>query len=73
MEIQLREVLALTRRMAEIIAHHSAKSVEDVERDIDRDKFMTPDEALEYGLIDGIIAPRRGLAKLTAGSSPSNE
>ena len=68
MEIQLREVLALTRRMAEIIAHHSGKSVEEVERDIDRDKFMTPDEALEYGLIDGIIAPRRGLANAAKGS-----
>jgi ATP-dependent Clp protease, protease subunit len=68
MEIQLREVLALTRRMAEIIAHHSGKSVEEVERDIDRDKFMTPDEALQYGLIDGIIAPRRGLAIAGKGS-----
>jgi ATP-dependent Clp protease protease subunit len=54
--------MALTRRMAEIIAHHSNKPVEEVLRDIDRDKFMTPEEALEYRLIDGIIAPRRGLA-----------
>ena len=61
MEIQLREVLALTRRMSEIIAHHSGRSVDEVERDIERDYFMTPDEALAYGLIDGIIAPRRGL------------
>jgi len=30
--------------------------------DIDRDKFMTPEEAIDYGLIDGIIQPRRGLA-----------
>jgi len=42
MEIQLREVLALTYRMAEIIAHHSGRSVDDVTRDIDRDYFMTP-------------------------------
>jgi ATP-dependent Clp protease protease subunit len=62
MEIQLREVLALTRRMAEIIAHHSGKPVEDVARDIDRDFFMTPEEAVAYGLIDDIIAPRSGLA-----------
>jgi ATP-dependent Clp protease protease subunit len=62
MEIQLREVLALTRRMAEIIAHHSGKSVEQVALDIDRDYFMTSEEAMAYGLIDGIIAPRRGLA-----------
>ncbi len=62
MEIQLREVLALTRRMAEIIAHHSGRSVEQVAQDIDRDYFMTPAEAMEYGLIDGIVEPRRGLS-----------
>ena len=62
MEIQLREVLATTRRMAEIIAHHSGKPVEQVERDIDRDYFMTAEEAKQYGLIDEIITPRRGIA-----------
>src|SRR5579864_9194469 len=41
MEIQLREVLATTRRMAEIIAYHSRRPVEQVERDLDRDYFMT--------------------------------
>ena len=61
MEIQLREVLALTRRMAEIIAHHSGRAVEQVALDIDRDYFMTPEEAMAYGLIDGIVEPRRGL------------
>jgi len=62
MEIQLREVLATTRRMAEVIAHHSGRSVEQVEADIDRDNFMTADEARDYGLIDEIITPRRGLS-----------
>jgi ATP-dependent Clp protease protease subunit len=62
MEIQLREVLALTRRMAEIIAHHSGKPVEEVARDIDRDFFMDPEEAIAYGLIDAVIEPRSGLA-----------
>ena len=62
MEIQLREVLALTRRMAEIIAHHSGRSADQVARDIDRDYFMTPVEAMEYGLIDGIVEPQRGLS-----------
>ncbi len=61
MEIQLREVLATTRRMAEIIAHHAGRSVEQVSQDIDRDYFMTPEEAMDYGLIDDIISPRRGL------------
>ena len=68
MEIQLREVLALTRRMAEIIAHHSGKSPEQVANDIDRDYFMTPEEAVAYGIIDDIIAPRSGLS-----SSPTED
>lgn len=62
MEIHLREVLATTRRMAEIIAHHSGRPVEEVERDIDRDYFMTADEAMEYGIIDEVLQPRRGVA-----------
>ena len=62
MEIQLREVLATTRRLAEVIAHHTGRPVEQVEKDLDRDYFMTAQEAMEYGLIDEIIVPRRGLA-----------
>ena len=62
MEIHLREVLSLTKRMAQIIAHHSGQSLARVEADIDRDFFMTAEEAKEYGLIDEIITPRRGIA-----------
>jgi ATP-dependent Clp protease, protease subunit len=66
MEIQLREVLAVTRRMAEIIAHHTGKTVDQVAADIDRDYFMTPEEAMAYGIIDDIIAPRSGLSVVPA-------
>jgi ATP-dependent Clp protease protease subunit len=62
MEIQLREVLALTHRMSEIIAHHSGRPIEQVARDIDRDHYLTAEEAREYGIIDDIILPRRGLS-----------
>lgn len=62
MEIHLKEVLATTRRMVEIIAHHTGQPTERVEQDVDRDYFLTPEEALEYGLIDEILVPRRGLA-----------
>jgi ATP-dependent Clp protease protease subunit len=58
-QIAAREILDMTRRMAELIAHHSGQDVEQVLRDIDRDRFMTPDEAREYGLIDEVLAPRR--------------
>jgi len=72
MEIHLREVLATTRRMAEIIAFHSGQTVEQVERDIDRDFFMTAEEAKAYGVIDDIIVPVRGLCAPTAGAKPAD-
>src|SRR5215213_6562730 len=62
MEIHLREVMATTRRMTEIIAHHTGKPADEVERDIDRDYFMTAGEAMEYGLIDEVLTPRRGVS-----------
>ena len=62
MEIQLREVLATTKRMAQIIAHHADKPLEQVERDIERDYYMTAEEAKEYGIVDVVIAPRRGVS-----------
>ena len=61
MEIHLKEVMATTQRMAEIIAHHSRQPIERVKKDIDRDYFMTPEQAREYGIIDQIFTPRRGL------------
>jgi ATP-dependent Clp protease, protease subunit len=57
-QIAAREVLSMTQRMAELIALHSGREVEQVLRDIDRDRFMTPEEAVSYGLVDGIIAAR---------------
>ena len=59
--IAAREILEMTERMAQIIARHSGQSVEQVMRDIDRDRFMAPHEAKEYGLIDEIVE-RRALA-----------
>jgi ATP-dependent Clp protease protease subunit len=57
-QIAAKEVLELTRRMAEIIARHSGQSVDQVMRDIDRDRFMNPDEAIAYGIVDEVVAPR---------------
>jgi ATP-dependent Clp protease, protease subunit len=58
--IAAREVEATTRQMAEIIARHSGRTVERVMDDIDRDRFMTPVEAVEYGLVDDIlVSPRK--------------
>ena len=82
-EIHAKEVLSLRRRMAEILAHHCGQSVEQVEHDIDRDRFMTPEESKEYGLIDEIISSRSaamvapgalasGAAGLTDGSGQAS-
>src|SRR6201993_26213 len=57
-QIAAREILDMTRRMAEIISRHSGQDVEQVMRDIDRDRFMTPEEAVDYGLVDAIMQPR---------------
>jgi ATP-dependent Clp protease protease subunit len=65
-QIQAREVLDMTRRMAEIIARHSGKTVDEVMQDIDRDRFMTAEEAIGYGLIDHVMESRAGLAELAA-------
>jgi ATP-dependent Clp protease protease subunit len=60
-QIAAREILDMTQRMAEIISRHSGQDVEQVQQDIDRDRFMTPEEAVEYGLIDAIMQ-QRGMA-----------
>ena len=57
-QIHAQEILGMTRRMAEIIARHTGKPVDDVMKDIDRDRFMTAEEGVEYGLIDGIVESR---------------
>src|SRR5438552_2006892 len=57
-QIAAREILEMTRRMAEIISRHSGRPIDEVMHDIDRDRFMTPEEAVEYGLIDGILEAR---------------
>src|SRR2546427_6033437 len=57
-EIQARETIALKRRMEEIIAHHTEQPIERVSKDMERDYFMSPEEAKEYGIIDNVIAHR---------------
>jgi ATP-dependent Clp protease protease subunit len=65
-QIAAKEILEMTRRMAEIIARHSGQDLEQVMQDIDRDRFMTPGEAVEYGLVDGIMHTRRAAVENAA-------
>ncbi len=59
-EIQAREILYLRVKMNELYAKHTGQPVEPIERDMDRDRFMSAEEAKAYGLIDNVVhAPRR--------------
>ena len=57
-EIHAREILKTRERIDQIYAHHTGRPIEEVHRDMERDRFFRPDEAAEYGLIDRIIEHR---------------
>ncbi len=54
-EIQAKEIMGLKHRLNQIIAKHSGKPVEQVEKDGDRDNFMSAEEAIAYGLVDRMV------------------
>lgn len=53
-EIQAAEILRNRQRLNEILAHHTGQPIEKIEKDIDRDFFMTAEQAKEYGVVDDI-------------------
>lgn len=55
--IAAREIESTTRQMAEILARHTGRTTEQVIADFERDRFMTPAEAVEYGLLDAVLRP----------------
>jgi ATP-dependent Clp protease protease subunit len=57
-EIQARETINLKRRLEEIIARHTNQPIDKVSKDMERDYYMTADEAHEYGIVDQVIAHR---------------
>jgi ATP-dependent Clp protease protease subunit len=57
-EIQAREVIGLKRRLEEIYARHTGKTIDEVSHDMERDFFMGPAEARDYGVIDTVITHR---------------
>ena len=57
-EIHAKEALALRRRLEEIYAEHTGKPIEEISEAIERDRFLNPDEAKEFGLIDRIMNGR---------------
>jgi ATP-dependent Clp protease protease subunit len=63
-DIQAREILRLREQMNNILVKHTGQSLKKVEKDTDRDLFMTGKQAVEYGLIDEVIANRPGKVKV---------
>ena len=57
-EIHAREILYLKARLNEIMAKHSGRPVSDLEKDTDRDNFMSAEESVNYGLVDAVLAHR---------------
>ena len=65
-EIQAKEILYLRTRMNEIMAFHTGKSAAEVASDTERDHFLTPQRALEYGIVDEINETRTALAAVSS-------
>ncbi len=63
-EIHAREILKDRERLNKILAKHTGKTVSQIEKDVDRDYFMTPEESLKYGLIDKIQKSNQKLEKV---------
>ena len=57
-EIHAREILKVKARMNELMAQHTGQSLEQIERDTERDRFLSAPEAVEYGLVDSVLTHR---------------
>ncbi|HEY9899050.1 MAG TPA: ATP-dependent Clp endopeptidase proteolytic subunit ClpP [Pantanalinema sp.] len=72
-EIQAAEILRLKRRLNELMALHSGQPLKKIEKDTDRDFFMSPDEAKEYGLIDEVLVPKAPLPPATGSGGTKSD
>ncbi len=62
-EIHAKEILLLRHRLNEILSKHTGKPIEEIERDTDRDHFLSAQEALDYGLVDQVIEDHRSVIR----------
>ncbi len=70
-EIQAQEILYARERLNHILAKHTGQPVERIQEDVDRDRFMSPEEAKEYGLIDNVVASHQEVAAVADSSNSS--
>ena len=57
-EIHTQEIISIKKKLNEILANHSGQKVDKIAKDSDRDNFMSPDQAVKYGLIDAVVDSR---------------
>ena len=57
-EIHTQEILSIKKKLNEILASHSGQKVDKIAKDSDRDNFMSPEQAVKYGLIDDVVDSR---------------
>lgn len=65
-DIHAREILLIRDKLNHILAHHTGQNVERIRDDTERDRFLSPEQAVEYGLVDGILSSRNHGQKLEA-------
>ena len=70
-EIHATEALALRQRMVEIYARHTGQDEETIRRDLERDRFLTPEQAVEYGLVDSVLESRDAIGGNGNGGVPA--
>ncbi|HUE76773.1 MAG TPA: ATP-dependent Clp protease proteolytic subunit [Longimicrobiales bacterium] len=70
-EIQAREIIYARERLNRILAEHTGQAVEKVADDVDRDRFMNPLEAKEYGLIDNVVTSQSAVAAVPGNGKPT--
>jgi len=63
-DIHAREILLIRDKLNHILAHHTGQNVERIRDDTERDRFLSPEQAVEYGLVDGILSSRNHGQKL---------
>ena len=62
-EIQTKEILRMKKLLNELMAKHTGQPITKIEKDTDRDFFMSPEEAVQYGIIDEVIETKKGIVK----------
>ena len=68
-DIQAREILIIRQRLNELMAEHTGQTIENIERDTERDRFMNAHQSKEYGLVDEVVESRATASSVTADKS----